>query len=370
MTGDDVSDPPAEVAALRAELARTQDLLASRLSAVGELAAAVAHDLNNFSNVALMAASLARDGATDTLTALLRIERANRAIGDLARRLQRVARTGPDPQSEGADLHQIVDDVAHLVAPLCDKGQIALETRIAEEAPAIVAADGTLVRQTVMSILLNAREASLTLPPERRRITIDVATSGDQVALSVRDGRRDVAAGTIDILKPMGRLGGVVDVRSEPDGGARFTLTFARAAGRPSKRRSFSFVESTSRLRVLVVDDQPDFSETLHGLLHDLGHDVTSSMSAQEALSACGRTKFDVVLCDVGLPEQSGLDVAGLIAEGAPATKLVLMTGWDTDTVKTDPRVSRCHGILQKPFEASDLTRLLATLFPDRSESA
>ncbi len=371
---------------LNVELVKAQELLVSesRMRAVGELAAAVAHDLNNYSNVALMAVALLREGATNSSNALLRIERASRAIGDLAGRLQRVARTGADSRGGATDLRQVVDDLTHLFTPLCIEALIKLETNIPAESPLFVAADATMVRQAVMNILLNAREAALSVPPERRRVVIGLGRHAESTALSIRDHGPGIPAEVLDeIFKPfvttkrghaglglatayssMKHFGGKLEVRNESDGGARFTLTFASAEGGVSESTPPPLMPGHGRLRILVVDDEPDFAEMLHSLLHELGHDVAAAHDAKNAVAILRRSKFDVVLCDVGLPGRSGLDLIGLLGDEAKATKIVLMSGWDTEAVKADPRVSRCHGLLQKPFDARKIENLLSSLFP------
>jgi len=117
----------AQLERLNADLVRAHAAIVrdARVKAVGELAAAVAHDLNNRIGIALMAASVGTRSPDDAVKVLPRIERANRAIGDLVARLQRTAR----PQvadHERADLAQIVDDIAVMVDPLLREQSIRL----------------------------------------------------------------------------------------------------------------------------------------------------------------------------------------------------------------------------------------------------
>ena len=110
---------------MNADLIRAQDMLMkeSRMRAVGELAAAVAHDLNNLSGIALMSLGSIGENATPVQQAVLRAERANQAIGELSRRLQRLARTGGDPTG-ATDLRQVVEDVVVLIRPTCKEDSI------------------------------------------------------------------------------------------------------------------------------------------------------------------------------------------------------------------------------------------------------
>jgi signal transduction histidine kinase/CheY-like chemotaxis protein len=365
---------------LNAELSSAQEMLAreSRMRAVGELASAVAHDLNNYSNIALMAASLARQGSTDTLSALVRIERANRTIGEMARRLQRVARTGMDANGR-TNLRQIVDDVVHLMSPLLSEGQVEIDVA-APETPFEVQGDETMVRQAVTNVLLNAREAVLEASRERRRIQVTFGRAGRNVSLQIRDEGPGIppevmkemfnafvtskpnhaGLGLASSFASMKHFGGQLTARNLPEGGACFDLTLVAADPAPSEAQP-SRAPTPGRLRILVLDDEPDFVEIVRISLLELGHEVVGMFSADEALRAVDEQKIDLAFCDVGLPGRSGLDLLPALKRRVP--RVVLMTGWDTDVVKTDQRSRSADGLLQKPFEQSDLLRTLAAAF-------
>jgi hypothetical protein len=161
---------------LNSDLVRTQDLLMqeSQMRAVGELAAAVAHDLNNLSGIALMALGSIETTDAQTLNVLARAERANHAIGELSRRLQRVARPGGESSTGAVDLRQVVDDVIVLLRPMCREDSTRLDL-VDDGQPAIVRGDHGVVRQAVMNLVLNAREAVKEVSIDRRRIELRIS---------------------------------------------------------------------------------------------------------------------------------------------------------------------------------------------------
>jgi signal transduction histidine kinase/ActR/RegA family two-component response regulator len=362
---------------LNAELSSAQEMLAreSRMRAVGELASAVAHDLNNYSNIALMAASLARQGSIDPLSALVRVERANRTIGDMARRLQRVARTGMDANGR-TNLRQIVEDVVHLMSPLLSEGQIRLDVS-SRETPLDVQGDETMVRQAVTNVLLNAREAVLESPSDRRRIEVTLGRIEQRVYLQIRDHGPGIppevmkdmfnafvtskpnhaGLGLASSFASMKHFGGQLSARNLPDGGACFDLTFVGAEPSAAEAEP-SDTATPGRLRILVLDDEPDFVEIVRISLLELGHEVVGLVSADDALRAIDEQRIDLAFCDVGLPGRNGLELLPALKRRVP--RVVLMTGWDTDVVKTDQRSRNADGLLQKPFERSELLRTLA----------
>jgi signal transduction histidine kinase len=367
---------------LNADLIRAQDLLMneSRMRAVGELAGAVAHDLNNLSGIALMALGSLKQPDAQGQQALSRAERANDAIGELSRRLQRVARTGGDPRTGAADLRQVVEDVVVLLRPMCKEDSIVVDLRD-DGRPALVRGDQTIVRQAVMNVLLNAREAVKEVPAERRRIEIRLS-GGDPVSLLVRDRGPGIpddlltqiflpfvsskeghaGLGLATVRASLRHFAGEVDASNDSEGGAVFRLSFpaatdaVQAAGAASARNLRS-------LRVLVVDDEPDFVLGMRDLLKTDGHEVASATDGDEAIAKVAQRDFDVVLMDLGLPKRNGLEVIRALRGEGVQSKMVLMTGWDSETTRADSRADLCDTVLQKPFKMMELRQVLTTLF-------
>jgi DNA-binding response OmpR family regulator len=71
---------------------------------------------------------------------------------------------------------------------------------------------------------------------------------------------------------------------------------------------------------------------------------------------------FDLVLCDIGLPGQSGLDMPRALRDRGYRGKLILMTGWDSHALSADPRLAECDALLKKPFVGVDLINAIRSL--------
>ena len=336
------------IAMERAHLLRRIDWLESQLDTtrakfmreplvrmVGELASGVAHDLNNLSGAVLLALASIPNAGQQSGPLLSRAERATKAIGDLSRRLQRtVGNAGSaagGPAQDAADLKQIVEDVAAVVRPMCKKHSICLDldlTDLGESAMVLGAPSST--RQSVMSLVLDAREAVLSAPTDRRVIEIRGDRRADEIELTVRDH--------------------VLKFRPSP-------LTHDASEPMPSQP------ELAGHLRVLVVDDEPEFVGGVQDLLRGKGHEVTSATDPADAFALAAREPFDLVLMDYGLPKKSGLHLLHALRGQGVASKLVLMTGWDSDLLRADSRACHCDRILQKPFLPAEIDRLVGDLF-------
>ena len=114
---------------------------------------------------------------------------------------------------------------------------------------------------------------------------------------------------------------------------------------------------------MLVVDDEPDFVSGMRDLLKTDGHEVASANDGDEAIAKVAQREFDVVLMDLGLPKRNGLEVIRALRGEGIQSKMVLMTGWDSETTRADSRADLCDTVLQKPFKMVELRQVLTTLF-------
>lgn len=118
---------------------------------------------------------------------------------------------------------------------------------------------------------------------------------------------------------------------------------------------------TTSGLRVLIVDDHPDFRRAARLLLVAGGYDVVGeSDSAAAAYADAAALRPDVVLLDIALPDGSGLDVARrLVADDDPPV-VVLISSRDGGGFRTAAAECGALGFLPKAgFSIASLRRLL-----------
>ncbi|MDB4957933.1 MAG: putative Histidine kinase [Myxococcales bacterium] len=372
---------------LNADLVNAQAAIAdnARFKAVGELAAAVAHDLNNLSGIALMAVSVGRRSPTDAHDVLPRIERANRAIGDLVGRLQRVARAGSiiSASDQVANLQQIVEDVLALASPILRERSIELVTDL-PIVPA-VRADSVLIHQVVLNLVLNARDAltdvdrgrmEVRLRGEDGTVRLTVTDNGPGLAPQVRaqlfqpfvtTKPGHVGLGLAAAHASLIHFGGQLEYRDATGGGAVLEVTLAQTPHVEVNdlQTRFAALEPPRRTaKILAVDDDPDILIVVRAYLEPLGYEVTTASTADQALGIAAAQRFDLVLCDVGMPKRSGLDVCQVLHECGFEGQIVLMTGWESATVKSDRRAADCDMILKKPFLGADLLAAIDSLLP------
>ena len=124
-------------------------------------------------------------------------------------------------------------------------------------------------------------------------------------------------------------LGGDIELDSTPGEGTTVTVRLLAAGTEGARRPSEPDVElSSGRPRVLIVDDEKVVARALARALAEEG-DVSVASSGLEALELCDERSFDHVLCDLMMPEMTGMDLYDRLSEERPglAQRMVFMTG-------------------------------------------
>lgn len=111
----------------------------------------------------------------------------------------------------------------------------------------------------------------------------------------------------------------------------------------------------------LVIDDEALIRWSVSETLGDLGYAVSQAADGQTALTAItdAPAGFDVVVLDLRLPDVDDLSLLGRVRELLPGALVVLMTAFGTAEVVADAFELGVVGVLNKPFELSELSRLL-----------
>ena len=357
------------------ELQRDREALLheERMHAMGVLASGVAHDLNHVLNViALRVATLRADpalqGARRTLEAL------GRVVSDAARivaRLQDLARKRRDRPSDPLDLAAVLTGAIEMARSEADMAGVRIEANV-PPLP-LVRGSAAELAHVFGSLLLHAREQM----PEGGTVRVKAREERGKVCVTITDlgpgmheqelsklfdpfsGAGETALGLSVAWGVMARLGGSLSAASRRGEGTTFTLTFPLAA--PQRREPPRRLQPERRTRrILIIDDEADNLDVLREVLELEGQEVEAARSGPEALAAFDRGgRFDLVLCDVGMPEMSGWQVAREIQRIAPGTPVWMLTGWANEIGERDPRREFVRGVLAKPLDLDQLRTLL-----------
>lgn len=130
-------------------------------------------------------------------------------------------------------------------------------------------------------------------------------------------------------------------------------------------------MEPTSRSRVLIVDDEPRVADAIARVLSD-DYEVVIATRPREAVERLLATEFDVVLCDVLMPEMLGIDLHAAIARERPevARRFVFMTGGVLPLRARDFLTRVGNTCFDKPLDAEKLRAIVKERVEARKQEA
>jgi PAS domain S-box-containing protein len=374
-----------------------QLVVSDRMASVGLLAAGIAHEINNPLAAVLANVHLAmRDvadlsesvGSSPQLRALVDelgdVDLAAQRIRDIVRDLKLFSRA--DSERRGPiDLHKVLDSTLRMAGnELRHRADVVKTYGVVP----LVDGDESRLGQVFLNLFINAAQAMPEGRASENRIEVSTAVAADgRVLVRVSDTGAGMPPEVVRRLftpffttKPIGvgtglglsichrivtSLGGEIAVNSAPGVGTTFTVMLLPASAtvaEPAPAPAAAPVVG-SRGRVLVVDDDPMVAAVVRRILAS-DHDLTSTTSAQHALDLCsGGERYDVILCDLMMPQMTGMDLHAALSQLAPdqAQRMLFFTG-GAFTERARSFLDQVENLrLEKPFDATTLRTLIAT---------
>ena len=315
-----------------AEIERQREALhqSEKLSALGELLAGVSHELNNPLSVLVGQAQLLKETVADR-EVMHRAEKINEAADRCARIVKSflsMARQEPIA-SQPTDINDVIVSALEVTAYGLRASDINVELELASELPPVML-DSDQFRQVVTNLLVNAQHAleqtqherTLTITtrenPGEGTVALLVADNGPGISsdlqkrifeplFTTKEVGRGTGIGLALCNRIVGTHGGSIRVESGLGEGAAFIVNLP-AANRRTEAESNVGVRSAdnSGVRVLLIDDEPSVADVIAEILKSDGHNVQIVHSGEEALKALAKADYDVLLCDLRMPNLDG----------------------------------------------------------------
>jgi CheY-like chemotaxis protein len=128
-----------------------------------------------------------------------------------------------------------------------------------------------------------------------------------------------------------------------------------------SDERTRATYHSGKSLRILVVEDHSDTLEALSRLLNHFGHEISTADGAQSARGLIKSKEFDVILCDIALPDGNGYDIIAEAKRKRPL-KAVALSGFATPDDIERGRKAGFDFHLAKPVDFHELRSVLGQI--------
>lgn len=305
------------------------------------------------------------------------------------------------------EIAHVVSDAVNTVRPAADAKNIKIETSFDAEAGPVLG-DANRLQQVVWNLLSNA----VKFTPKNGRIEVALQRVNSEVEISVGDSGEGISSEFLPyvfdrfsqgdgkttrlhsglglglaIVRQLVELhGGTVNAHSDgPGRGATFklrlpVLSINSVSGSKTAANDLTLtrarvtdglsIECPPRLdgvRVLVVDDDSDTRQMLKAVLSECQADVSTAASAAEAIKEIERLKPDVLVSDVGMPEQDGYELIKKVRETESAGNTARIPALAlTAYAKAEDRVralaSGYQVHLSKPVEPAEFVLVVANL--------
>lgn len=122
-------------------------------------------------------------------------------------------------------------------------------------------------------------------------------------------------------------------------------------------------------LNILLVEDHAGTNQVMTRMLAKAGHKVSAANNGEAALELCKQQTFDLLLCDIGLPDTNGWDLLKKLRAGQPALRAIALTGYGfPNDVKRSTQVGFERHIT-KPPEWPVIKATIASMFPGTTEA-
>jgi PAS domain S-box-containing protein len=384
---------------------QAQLVLSDRMASLGMVAGMVAHDINNplayvLANLHILEGDvLPRLGVTDAEREEVQTLVADAQLGaararEIVQQFRIFSRGEKEPRRQTLEVQQVVESALRMAG-----NEIRYRARLVRDYgdPIRVEAREVELGQVLLNLLVNAAHAIPEGDVERHEIRVVTRLRGAEAVIEVRDTGVGIPTDRLERVfepffttKPSGvgtglglpicrniiqSLGGRLELESEVGRGSIFRILLPAVAPPsiallPQPERELS-PNPSRRGRILIVDDEPLVSQAIRRALQR-DHEVMALTSAREAHARLtGGERFDLILCDIMMPEMSGIDLHEELARVAPALaeRMVFMTG-GAFTPRAREFLSQIKNpCVEKPFIPRDLQELVRSLLAEDAAS-
>jgi len=370
------------------ELARQREALrqSEKLSAMGELLAGVAHELNNPLAILMGRAALLENKTTDPSMQeeVEKISAAAERCGRIVRTFLAMARQKM-PERKPANINDVISSAIDLLGYNLRTSGIKLKTKLDKSLPKLNM-DTDQIGQIIINLLVNAQHV-LTEQPQPRLITLETGRSEDGIYCRISDNgpgiptdvqqrifdpfftTKDKSKGTgigLSVSLSISREHGGKLSYEDNEPGATFLL-WLPLDSTPQDSKPNENLNLSNELRtehVLIIDDEAELTELLAKILQSAGLQTTCLHSGKEAIKWLKDHTCDIILSDIRMPDMDGTAFWRALKLSHPelTSRIAFITG-DTLSASIAPFLKETgQPWLEKPFTPEQVLELVARI--------
>jgi PAS domain S-box-containing protein len=364
-----------------------------RLSAVGEMAAGVAHNFNNLLQMIMGAGEtalvkMAGGEIRKSREVILALIEACHRGADIVSRIKDFTSAKSDDIDEARvfDLGELISEAVQLTKPLWvnPAKQHKYTFNYVRPMGALVKGNPSELYEMLVNLIKNALEAM----PDGGSLSIMTEICGGQIKFSIADSgigipeenlprlfqpfftTKGVKSSGLGLSSSYGIIKkhhGEISVKSPPGQGTTFTIILPRAKIPADKKRQIQPSKQEiimPKIKFLVIDDEKNILTMLKLYFEDSSFELTTAKTAQQGLQEYYNNHYDVILCDYGMDDMNGLKFCQAVKDhakqnGRPKPPCLLYTGLNQ---KLDEKaLERCGvaGVVRKPISCADLQYII-----------
>ncbi|MDV2989771.1 MAG: PAS domain S-box protein [Dehalogenimonas sp.] len=357
--------------------------MSSRLAAVGEMAAGIAHEINNpltgvigFSELLLTRPDVPEDMKQE----LTIINEGSQRVKGIVRRMLTFARQSK-PEKSSVDINELIENTLELRGYVLKTSNIEVVRDFESRLPRVTADAGQL-QQVFLNLIVNAEFAMkqahdkgiLVIKTERidGHIRISITDDGPGMSAEVKaklfqpffttkepgEGTGMGLALSFGIIK---EHGGSITVESVEGSGSTFIIELPVATAETAPSAVPVPVAPSpapaKKGRVLVLDDEPTVGMLVKTILTGCGYEVTNCLVPAEALEKLRQGGYDLLILDIRMPGMSGIEFVEELRHRWPEllSRILFITGDTSDLTTREYLNTHQIPFITKPFEKKEL---------------
>jgi len=378
------------------EIMNRQVVETGKLASVGELAAGIAHEINNPVAIMVQEAGWLEDlleeeefkkgkNLDEFIRALQQVKNQGKRCKEITHKLLSFARQ-TSPSVEEIKLNDLIEEVV-AITDMAAYTKVSMHSYLDENLPSIYGSQ-TEIQQVLLNLINNALYA---LEKDGGQVDITSKLDNDHVLVVVEDDGPGIPEANLDRIfdpffttKPVGKgsglglsicfgiikkMGGDISVHSVIDKGTRFEVRFPVKGPMDSKQQAPPTKTATApvvilperkqalekRIKLLLVDDEKSFVKVLSKRLDRRNVEVAMAYSGTEAIQALRKVDFDVAILDLKMEDMDGLEVLKIFKKMYPKMEVIILSGHQSEQAAREGMKHGAFAYLAKPCNFEEL---------------